>query len=112
MAGLLFCLDTNFRVVFLAWLLCMIARKKGFVMDGMNLLLSRGLWDMVWDYPGDDLRGFAVQLYDNRDGSYSALCCIALQMSRHVGRLSDFVHGLLIFGPANGYVEEYLGRFL
>lgn len=71
-------------------------------------VLCRGLWELAFDYPGNEFRHFVIELYDNRDGDYSALCCIALQMARRIGGLPEGVHGILVLGPTNKYVVEYV----
>ncbi|NCA17146.1 MAG: hypothetical protein EBS90_08880 [Betaproteobacteria bacterium] len=71
-------------------------------------VLCRGLWYLAFDYPGEEFRHFVVELYDNRDGDYAALCCIALQMARRIGGLPSNVESILVLGPSNQYVVEYL----
>ena len=71
-------------------------------------VLCRGLWDLAFEYSGDEFRHFIVELYDNRDGDYVALCCIALQMARRIGGLPENLHGILVLGPSNQYVAEYV----
>lgn len=71
-------------------------------------VLCRGLWDLAFEYPGDEFRHFVRELYDNRDGDYTALCCIALQMARRIGGLPEGVHNALVLGSSNRHVVEYL----
>ena len=71
-------------------------------------VLCRGLWELAFEDPGDEFRHFVMELYDNRDGDYVALCFMALQMARRIGGLPSDLESILVLGPPNEHVVEYL----
>lgn len=48
-------------------------------------------------------------MYDGFDCEYYGWICIAaLQMARRIGGLPEGIHSILVLGPSNQYVVEYV----